>query len=89
MDSTLPLDKALRNETDKWLVRLQTAYSDFSPTNKLPEKDLKPIRENIKAYIEDAKFFLEKNDLIRAFEAVIYAWGLLESCQHLGLIKKV
>ena len=55
---------------------------------KLPEKDLKPIRQNIEAYIKDARYFIRKRDLVRAFEAVVYAWGLLEACQHLGLVKK-
>jgi hypothetical protein len=84
----MSLDQSLRSETGKWLARLEKSYSEFSPTGKLPEKDLKPIRQNIEAYINDSKHFLEKGDLVRAFEAVIYAWGLLEACEHLGLIEK-
>ncbi len=84
----MELEKTLRKETDKWLAKLEDAYSGFSPTGKLPVSDLKPIQENIEAYIKDARFFIEKGDLVRAFEAVIYAWGLLEACQHLGLVKK-
>ncbi len=76
----------LRSETEKWLERLRKEFSSFSPTGKLPDKDLNPIRENIVAYISDCSHFLEKGDLVRAFEAVIYAWGLLEACRHLGLI---
>jgi uncharacterized protein len=82
----MDVEETLSQETMKWLDRLESAYSSFSPTGKLPEKDLKPIRENVEAYIKDAKFFMEKGDLVRAFEAVIYAWGLLEACQHMGLI---
>ncbi len=82
------LEDTLRQETDKWLARLEDAYSSFSLTGKLPDKELKPIRENIEAYIKDSRFFIQKGDLVRAFEAVVYAWGLLEACQHLGLIKK-
>jgi hypothetical protein len=84
----MDLERALREETGIWLSRLEKAYSNFSPTGKLPEADLRPIRENIEAYIKDAHYFLEKHDLIKAFEAVVYAWGLLEACQHLGLVKK-
>lgn len=84
----MDIEKALREETEKWLGRLEKAYSSFSPTGKLPEADLKPIRENIEAYIKDARYFLGRSDLIKAFEAVVYAWGLLEACQHLGLMKK-
>jgi len=83
----MELEETLREETGKWLARLEEAYSGFEPTGKLPEKDLKPIRQNVEAYIKDARYFLGKNDLVRAFEAVVYAWGLLEACQHLGLVK--
>ena len=81
-------DEELRKETEKWLERLRKSYRDIELTGKLPEEDLHPIFENIVAYIKDCKHFLDKGDLVRAFEAVIYAWGLLEACQHLGLIKK-
>ena len=84
----MDLQETLKGETDKWLAKLKEAYSSFSPTGKLPETDLKPIRDNLEAYIKDARYFMEKGDLIRAFEAVVYAWGLLEACQHLGLVKK-
>jgi uncharacterized protein len=84
----MELEETLRKETEKWLAKLEDSYSGFSPTKKLPSSDLKPIRENIEAYIKDARFFIEKGDLVRAFEAVIYAWGLLEACQHLGVVKK-
>jgi hypothetical protein len=84
----MDLEETLREETGKWLTKLEDAYSGFRPTGKLPEKDLKPIRQNIDAYIKDARYFLEKNDMVRAFEAVVYAWGLLEACQHLGLVRK-
>ena len=82
------LAETLKKETEKWLARLEDSYSSFSPTGKLPESDLKPIQDNIEAYIKDSRHFLEKGDLVRAFEAAIYAWGLLEACQHLGLVKK-
>ena len=82
------LGETLRQETEKWLARLEDAYSRFSPSGKLPEKDLKPIRDNIEAYMKDSRYFTEKGDLVRAFEAVVYAWGLLEACQHLGVVKK-
>ncbi len=84
----MTLEETLRKETGKWLSRLEEAYAAFTPTGRLPDKDLRPIRENIEAYIRDARHFLDKADLVRAFEAVVYAWGLLEACQHLGVVKK-
>lgn len=84
----MQLDETLRSETDKWLAKLEDAYSRFSSTGKLPDKDLKPIRDNIEAYIKDSRYFTQKGDLVRAFEAVVYAWGLLEACQHIGVVQK-
>lgn len=83
------IEETLRKETDKWLARLEDAYSSFTPTGKLPEADLRPIRDNIEAYIKDSRHFLEKGDLVRAFEAAIYAWGLLESCSIMHLIESL
>ena len=84
----MTLEETLREETEKWLARLEKAYAAFTPTGRLPEKDIRPVRQNIEAYIRDSRYFLDKGDLVRAFEAVVYAWGLLEACQHLRLVKK-
>jgi len=40
--------------------------------------------ENVLAYRDDTKHFLEEEDYIRAWEAVIYAWGILETLERLG-----
>jgi hypothetical protein len=82
------LEETLREETEKWLARLEKAYASFTPTGRLPDRELRPVRQNVEAYIRDARHFLRKGDLARAFEAVVYAWGLLEACQHLRLAKK-
>jgi len=42
----------------------------------------KEALKNIDAYLSDSKYFLEKNDLIRAFEAVIWAWAWMEIMEH-------
>jgi hypothetical protein len=84
----MDVEDALKKETARWLARLEKAYASLRPTGKLPEPDLRPVRENIEAYIRDSRHFSEKGDPVRAFEAVIYAWGLLEACQHLGLVSK-
>jgi hypothetical protein len=34
--------------------------------------------ENISSYLSDSHYFLKQNDLIRAFEAVIWAWAWME-----------
>ena len=35
--------------------------------------------KNLDAYIKDTSYFLEKKDFVRAFEAVVYAWGIYET----------
>ena len=75
------LSEDLRRETEKWLKKIKKL--------RLEEKNEKGkmFKKNIEAYISDSQYFLEKNDLIRAFEAVIWAWTFLEISQELDLIK--
>lgn len=79
-------DGRLESETRKWLAKIEDQASRMRVTGEFDEKKLNVVIENIHAYIKDCKHFLGKRDLINAFEAVIYAWGILETCQHLGLI---
>ena len=44
--------------------------------------------ENLKAYISDSKHFFENGDLVRSFEAIVFAWGIWETLLNLGLVKK-
>ena len=78
----------LESETRKWLEKLEKEVQNIKPTGKIEKEKLDPVIENIHAYISDCKHFLEKQDLINAFEAIIYGWGILETCQHLGVIEK-
>ncbi len=60
----------LRSETLKWLERAESLFARLSGEES--------FLENISAYISDSKYFLENGDLIRAFEAVIWAWAWME-----------
>lgn len=42
------------------------------------------LRENIDAYLEDARHFLTEEDYIRAFESAVYCSGLLDTETRLG-----
>lgn len=73
----------LLKETEKWLSRLKK--------KSLPPSQQQEVREqitNIKAYLADCQHFLEKKDYVRAFEAVVYAWGIFETLEKLGLLKR-
>jgi len=47
-------------------------------------KNLKPTQKP-----EDCKFFLKKQDFIRAFEAIIYAWRIFDTLSKTHLIKNI
>jgi hypothetical protein len=71
------LEEDLRAETLKWLKRAEELSCRVSGDAQ--------FLENISAYIRDSNYFLEKRDLIRAFEAVVWAWAWME----IGLEKKM
>jgi hypothetical protein len=75
------IEPDLRNETVKWLQRAEQLFS------KISNKDDR-FGENIAAYISDSHHFLDNGDLIRAFEAVIWAWAWMEIGQEMGLLVK-
>lgn len=74
------LEDNLRNETLKWLERIEKERME----PKTPQG--KEAMTNISAYIKDSRHFLEKHDLIRAFECVIWAWAFMEIHRDLGSI---
>jgi len=64
------LEEDLQMETLKWLEKAEALYCQISGDEH--------FLENVSAYIRDSHYFLEKKDLIRAFEAVIWAWAWME-----------
>ena len=64
------LEQDLRAETKKWLERGEELFRRISGDEQ--------ILENVCAYISDSHYFLEKGDLIRAFESVVWAWAWME-----------
>ncbi len=70
------VEEELKTETIKWLNRL----------NELDFDGERDFVENINAYVSDARFFLEKNDLIRAFECIIWAWAWFEIGKRFGFV---
>ena len=70
----------LKSETEKWLKKLE---------HKIDERDSSVEQmENVEAYRDDTYHFLEEEDFIRAWESVIYAWGILETLERLGLFEQ-
>jgi hypothetical protein len=70
----------LKKETNKWLDKLDEEIEDN-------DRDVDQM-ENVLAYRDDTEHFLEEQDFVRAWEAVIYAWGILETLQRLGKFRE-
>lgn len=70
----------LEKETKKWLEKLEERIKDYSS-----EVDQ---MENVEAYRKDTYHFLDEEDYIRAWESVIYAWGILETLERLGKLNE-
>lgn len=81
MDST---SETLEKETKKWLARLQEKNPPADHQDSLVKEQL----TNVHAYIQDCQHFLKNGDLIRAFEAIIYAWGIYETLSRMHLLKE-
>ncbi len=80
MDKT---QEALELETQKWMEKLK------KETSGIKAKGMKAAGqiENMNAYISDCRHFQKQGDWIRAFEACVYAWGILETLKHLDMIE--
>ncbi len=74
------LERDLREETLKWLERAEKLFAEVSGKEQ--------FIDNISAYISDSKYFLENGDLIRAFEAVVWAWAWMEIGMEIGALIK-
>jgi hypothetical protein len=72
--------KKLKEETEKWLEKLEDRIEDRdSSVDQM---------ENVEAYRDDTYHFLDEEDYIKAWESVIYAWGILETLERIGLFEE-
>jgi hypothetical protein len=78
----LGTEEDLASETEKWLKKALLEVETVSPRGDEGERFL----SNIRAYLSDCLYFSEKGDLIRAFEAVIWAWAWIEIGQQVGIL---
>lgn len=75
----MSIEADLLAEIEKWSKRLDSSLGGVQSLSEQGEKML----ENIKAYREDSKHFLNR-DLIKSFECLIWAWAILEVGRELG-----
>lgn len=74
-------EEELIAETNKWLEKIESIVEKIEVFDSKGESML----TNMKAYIADSRHFLDQKDYIRAFEAVVWAWAILEICSELGV----
>lgn len=79
------IEEELRSETLKWLERLESEKQHIRTINDKGQEFL----VNIEAYISDSQYFLDKEDLVRAFECVVWAWAWLEIGLKIDLFRRV
>ncbi|MBR9682544.1 MAG: DUF357 domain-containing protein [Candidatus Aenigmarchaeota archaeon] len=68
-------------EIDKWLIKIE----EIVPKIEVVEPRGQGWYTNMKAYISDSKHFRDEGDLVRGFEAVVWAWAIFEICVDLGV----
>jgi hypothetical protein len=73
----------LQEETLKMLKRIEPLIDKIELVDDKGEEML----TNMKAYIADSKHFLHQQDFIKAFESIVFAYGILETCEDLGVFK--
>ncbi len=76
------LENDLRDEIKKWSKRLDNSLKTTVATGRNGVEFL----TNIKAYQSDSLHFLNKGDLIRTYEALIWAWAYLEIGKQIGIL---
>ncbi len=75
-------DAIKMEDITKWLARLEPVLENISPQNEKGEE----VIENAKAYVADCRHFLEKENLVLAFECMVHAWAILETARELGAV---
>lgn len=70
----------LEQQTKKWLDKLNDRLEER-------DKDVEQM-ENVLAYRDDTHHFLDEEDYVRAWESVVYAWGILETLERLGYFEE-
>lgn len=77
------IEHQLREETEKWLLRIKEKRKNVIAKSDAAQEHLK----NMEAYIHDSEHFLKKGDLVRAFEAVIWAWSIIDMLEKLEMVE--
>ena len=75
-------EEQLKEEIKKWMEKLGKAVDQV----KVMSPKGVDFLTNIKAYQSDSLHFYNKGDLIRSFEALIWAWAYVEIGKEIGML---
>ncbi len=75
--------KELLEQTDIWYLKAAAVLKKTKAVGVKGEEFL----VNINAYMSDTNHFKEKEDFVRAFEAVVWAWAWLEIGKEAGFLE--
>lgn len=75
--------KELLEQTELWYSKASAVLKKTKAIGVKGEEFL----VNINAYMSDTNHFKEKEDFVRAFEAVVWAWAWLEIGKEAGFLE--
>ncbi len=76
----MDVEERLKAETKKWMDKLEEKLKIISGD--------RAFLENINAYLKDSKYFFDKGDFVRSFEAVVWSWAWLEIGLEIGKLSE-
>lgn len=76
------VEEQLREEIKKWMEKLEKAIDQ---TKALSPKGVEFLT-NIKAYQSDSLHFYDKGDLVKSFEALIWAFAYVEIGKEMEIL---
>ena len=76
-------EERLLAEIKKWTKKIETEIENMETYGTKGNEFLK----NIKAYVSDSGHFLENGDMVRSFEAIVWAWAWLEIGKELDYLR--
>lgn len=81
----ITLKNELEREIEKWSRNLDKKLPKIKPKDEPGEK----ILENAQAYRKDSEHFFEDDELIKSFEALIWAWAFIEIGENFNHLSNV
>jgi hypothetical protein len=75
------------NEMVKEIENMTDKIEPLVGKIKVKDEKGQEMLTNMKAYISDSKHFLKNGNEVKSFEAIVWAWAILEICEDLGVFE--